>query len=247
MAGVRLRLVPFGVAAGPENMAADEALLGSAVAGVASLRFYGWSEPTVSLGYFQPEAVRRADPAVARLPVVRRPSGGATLVHDRELTYALALPAGPPWQPAEAAGPFWLRRMHGVIARALRTLGVPAREVDTPEEKPGFLCFRRLTPGDLVIGSDKVVGSAQRRQRGALVQHGAVLLAASPSAPVLPGIRELAGRALDIADVREAVAAQLGRETGWEIVPGDWDADERGRTAALARDKYTRAEWNLRR
>src|SRR5262245_26411902 len=89
-----VRLLPYAVADGPHNMAADEALLGSAVAGTASLRFYGWSPPTLSLGYFQPEGVRRRDARLAGLPYVRRPSGGRTLVHDRELTYALALPPG---------------------------------------------------------------------------------------------------------------------------------------------------------
>src|SRR5947207_4428455 len=100
-------------------MAADEALLQSALAGKPSLRLYGWSEPTVSLGYFQPEAVRREDPRLAQLPYVRRPSGGGTLVHHHEVTYALALPPGPNWQ--SGAGKhlqFWLWRMHEIIAAA---------------------------------------------------------------------------------------------------------------------------------
>ena len=71
-----LRLFPYQVADGPHNMAADEVLLEAAVAGVASLRFYGWSEPTVSLGYFQPRTASAA-PCLAGLPWVRRPSGRA--------------------------------------------------------------------------------------------------------------------------------------------------------------------------
>jgi len=67
------RLLPHVAADGPHNMAADEVLLESAAAGVASLRFYDWSEPTVSLGYFQPRGAR-----LAGLPYVRRPSGGMT-------------------------------------------------------------------------------------------------------------------------------------------------------------------------
>src|SRR5262245_58709107 len=95
----RIRLLPFAIADGPTNMAADEAmLLRAAEEGMASLRFYGWSPATLSIGYFQPAAIRLSDPRWATLPWVRRPSGGATLVHDRELTYALALPSGLPWQ-----------------------------------------------------------------------------------------------------------------------------------------------------
>ena len=94
----------------------------SAEAGIASLRFYGWSEATLSLGYFQAERARSAEAALAALPWVRRPTGGAALVHDDEVTYALALPAGAPWQTSEP----WLGRMHAVIASALAELAVPA-------------------------------------------------------------------------------------------------------------------------
>ena len=80
-------------------MASDDTLLESAAAGVASLRFYGWREPTLSLGYFQPSAPARAYPGLGGLAWVRRPTGGAALVHHHELTYALALPPGPTWQP----------------------------------------------------------------------------------------------------------------------------------------------------
>src|SRR5437899_518235 len=98
MTSPHCRLLPFHIAAGPWQMAADEVLLESAVRGLASLRFYGWPAATLSLGYFQPAAVRRADPTLSALPWVRRPSGGSALVHHHEITYALALPAGAPWQ-----------------------------------------------------------------------------------------------------------------------------------------------------
>src|ERR687887_40477 len=112
MSVLACRLLPYAAAGGPHNMAADEMLLESAAAGVASLRFYGWCEATLSLGYFQAEKLRCADERLAQLPYVRRPTGGATLVHHHEVTYALGLPAGPPWQTGEP----WLRRMHGIIA-----------------------------------------------------------------------------------------------------------------------------------
>src|SRR5262245_36618496 len=99
-------------------MAADEALLETALAGRASLRFYGWDRATVSLGYFQPERLRHEDPRLVSLPSVRRPSGGAMLVHHHEVTYVLTLPPGPLWQTGHAAQD-WLRRMHEVIAAAL--------------------------------------------------------------------------------------------------------------------------------
>ena len=115
------RLLPYDFADGPTNMAADEVLLLAAEAGVASLRFYGWSSPTLSLGYFQSEKVCRADPLLGSLPFVRRPTGGQALVHHHELTYALAVPGGR-WLGCSD----WTCRMHAIIAAALKGLGVGA-------------------------------------------------------------------------------------------------------------------------
>jgi lipoate-protein ligase A len=226
-------------------MAADEVLLEVAAAGVASLRFYGWRPATVSLGYFQPERVRSEDPRLTGLPFVRRLSGGGTLIHHYEVTYALGLPPGPPWQP----GGSWLKRMHAVIAAALAQLGVAARLHAAAQEKAfsGFLCFQHFTPGDLLIGRGKVVGSAQRRQHKALMQHGSILLAASPHAPALPGIRELTGRDLRVADTCAAVAQELERSTGWTLEPADGTGAERRHAADLAATRYGHDAWNRKR
>ena len=233
------RLLPFAVADGPHNMAADEALLECAVVGIASLRFYGWSGATVSLGYFQSRAAR-----LPGLPYVRRPSGGMMLVHHHELTYALALPAGAPWQ----AGEPWLRRMHRVIAAALAGFGVPARLHEPPDaHRDTPLCFRHFTAGDLLVGGAKVVGSAQRRQRGALMQHGGILLAGSPFAPELPGLRELAGRDLTRDETAAAIGCAFERGTGWGLVNGDWTGQECDRIEELVREKYATVAWNDKR
>jgi lipoate-protein ligase A len=238
------RLLPYAVAGGPENMAADEALLESAAAGVASLRFYGWPEATVSLGYFQPAAVRLAEPRLASLPWVRRPTGGATLVHHHEVTYALALPPGTPWQ---ARGESWLCRMHGVITAALADLGVTAEAACVEDKRGDVLCFLHHTPGDLLVRNAKVVGSAQRRQRGALLQHGAILLAASPYTPSLPSIAELSGRLLTPEEVASAVRHRLADAAGWRAEPSDWTDAERRRVADLAAGKYAGRAWNEKR
>jgi lipoate-protein ligase A len=239
-----VRLLPFAEAGGPQNMAADEALLQTAAAGVASLRFYGWAEATVSLGYFQRERLRREDPRLAYLPHVRRPSGGAMLVHHHEVTYALGLPAA----LAGPVSPSWLRRMHQSVAAALWELGVEvsAHARDSEPVATGPLCFRHLTAGDLLVGAAKVVGSAQRRHRGALLQHGAILLSRSPHTPSLPGIRELTGRSLAVPEVCEAVLRSFQSQTGWRIVPSRWTEAEQ-RLAQLLQTKYSQASWNARR
>ncbi len=240
------RLLPYQVADGAWNMAADEALLEAAVAGVASLRFYGWAQPTLSLGYFQAEASSRAFSHLSELSWVRRPSGGAALVHHHEVTYALALPSGPPWQKH---GESWLRRMHAILTDALAVLGVSAcSRGDDEENKLGeVLCFLHHTPGDLLIDEAKVVGSAQRRQRGALLQHGGILRAASPFTPLLPGILELTGLTISPESLRAAVTEQFAQRTGWHLPPDDWSPAERRRIESLIAGKYTQPSWNQKR
>jgi lipoate-protein ligase A len=240
-----VRLLPYAVAGGPHNMAADEALLATAVVGAASLRFYGWSEPTLSLGYFQPERLRLTEPLLAALPFVRRPSGGDTLVHHHELTYALALPAGRQWQSPDPC----LRCIHRVLAAALARLGVRTR-LSTPAEGPpfaGVLCFQHHTAGDLLLDGHKVAGSAQRKQRGALLQHGAVLLAQSPHTPALPGVRELRGLSIEPAELAAVVVEEFERETGWRVEASAWTEVERQRTESLRASRYTQDAWNRKR
>lgn len=245
MESVVCRLLPYAVADGPHNMAAEETLLTSAVGGLASLRFYGWFPPTLSLGYFQPERLRHSNPQLAALPYVRRPSGGDTLVHHHEVTYALALPAGPSWQSGES----WAWRMHRILAAALNTLGVPARlhEPAADQAVEGPLCFHHFTAGDLLLGSAKIGGSAQRRQRGALLQHGAILLAQSPHTPSLPGIRELIDRELTVEETCQAIRDEFVQWSGWELAAADWTTPEQRLIDELATTKYTREAWNRKR
>jgi lipoate-protein ligase A len=263
--GLTCRLLPFAVADGPLNMASDEVMLHAALDGTASLRFYGWSPPTLSLGYFQPEAVRQGDPLLAALPFVRRPSGGESLVHDHEVTYALALPPGAPWQ--SRVDP-WLARMHAVIAAALRELGILTDmfdrllsgrlrdgAIDTsagapPRGRPlneNPLCFQHFTSDDLILNGAKVVGSAQRKHRGALLQHGAILLQRSAHTPGLPGIFELTGRNLEQRELAETISDEFSRETGWVLASAEWTGAENEKIKLIADMKYCSDAWNHKR
>ena len=237
-----LRLLPFESLPGAANMATDEAMLVAASEqGLASLRFYTWSEPTLSLGYFQP-AVER----LPGLPWVRRTTGGAALVHHHELTYALALPAEKVWHPSDES---WICRMHHLIAAALTRAGAETRSVMCGEEKKlgDVLCFLHQTPGDLLAQSSKVVGSAQRKQRGAMLQHGGILLARSEFAPQLPGLLELTGVKLDVPDLVNRLTRQFTMATGFALQPDTWTDDERQLRLEIERDKYANPAWNEKR
>ncbi len=240
------RLLPYRAADGAWNMAADETLLASALGGLASFRLYGWSQPTLSLGYFQPSAASRVDPNLQPLAWVRRPTGGEALVHHYELTYALALPPGFPWQ---RRGESWLCHLHGILADALASFGILASTCGQNEERKlgNVLCFLHHTPGDLRIGDAKIAGSAQRKQRGALLQHGGVLLAASPHAPRVRGIRELTGSTLSPESLGHAIVEQLRYRTNWSLTPTEWSLQDRQHIEELVVTKYTHPAWNEKR
>jgi len=225
-------------------MAADEVLLEDAASGQASLRFYVWSEATLSLGYFQSAAHARSEGRLADLPLVRRASGGEALVHHLEVTYAIALPPGLPWQPR---GQSWIRRLHLLIGQALAGFGVETALCAQEKRLGEILCFLHHTPDDLLIGSSKIVGSAQRKQRGAILQHGGILLAQSPHTPTLPGIAELAGKTLAAADLAGAVQQHLASSLGWVLAPAAWSEQQRQRIQVLIRARYADTGWNLKR
>lgn len=192
-------------AAGAWNMAVDEMLLQRAAEQrVATLRFYQWSPATLSLGYFQRAEDRESHAASRSCPLVRRSSGGGAILHDRELTYSLSLPMAHPL----AADPETLyRETHGSLVRTLADFGITATLNERTLVGLGgepFLCFQRRSVGDVVVGAHKVCGSAQRRNKGAILQHGSILVAASPHAPELPGLADLASRSIDVAEFAEA-------------------------------------------
>jgi lipoate-protein ligase A len=241
------RILPHEVLDGAANMALDEALLDAMDADPAAavLRTYGWSEPTLSLGYFQPIARAEAEARWRGVPTVRRPTGGGALWHDRELTYALVVPRSHPLarRPADL-----YRAVHEAIAGALVGRGVAAaRRGESPPGEHPFLCFADRDPEDVLCGGSKVVGSAQRRRPAAVLQHGALLLARSARAPELPGLAELAGVAPEAADWAGPLRARIVARLGLEGRPGQVTADERRRADALARDVYRNPAWTRRR
>jgi len=193
---------------GAVNMALDAALLRAADEQPAApvLRVYRWSEPTISLGYFQKSDDLMAHETLTGCPRVRRLTGGGAILHHHELTYSCVIPRTHPirYDPIRL-----YRLMHRTISQVLAVCGantdfrsdipMQAAEPDAPagnEEEP-FLCFLRTDPRDLaasgngITGRPKITGSAQRRRRGTILQHGSVLLKASSLLPDLSGICNL--------------------------------------------------------
>ena len=171
------RLLLTSASGGAENMALDEALMSRArETGEWTLRVYSWSRPTISFG--RNEAARRHyDAARIRdrgLSVVRRPTGGRAILHDREITYSVTA-------PVSGAGDLRAsyERINQLLVAGLARLGVDARvaERDTRGAAPGPApCFNEPWAGELTLGGRKLAGSAQWRSNGALLQHGSILV-----------------------------------------------------------------------
>ncbi len=253
-----VRLIHDPPAAGSHNMALDEALLDSAHAGRTTLRFYSWAPATLSLGYFQSYGERRWHQASRALDVVRRSTGGGAIVHHHELTYSFVTPIS---QRFSANHQQLVRLFHETLCESLAEWGIEAslygdvREgvgVDRPAAAEPFLCFQRRAGDDVVLGraadgGPKIAGTAQRRRRDSLLQHGSVLLHTSPHAP------ELAGVVQDTADAAAADSLaglwsdRLAHRLEVRIVPGTPTQDELDAAEKYRKTRYEADDWLRRR
>jgi len=164
---------------GSENMAVDQALLeDSARTGRAFLRLYRWTPSCLSFGRNEPALTRYDRVEIERrgMDVVRRPTGGRAVWHQHEVTYAVAAPAGALGSLAES-----YCAIHERLARALTALGARAtlapRRREVALDQGAGACFSSAAGGEVLVDGKKVIGSAQVRERGALLQHGSILLA----------------------------------------------------------------------
>src|SRR5947208_15495760 len=152
-------------------MALDEALLEAMPRlGRPVLRFYSWTEPAASFGYFQ----KYAD--VERLtllrPLVRRPTGGGIVPHDADWTYSLVFPTSNEWYALAAAESY--RRAHEWIQAAFARLNVPAELASSCLKAQPGQCFVGHEKFDLLWRGQKIAGAAQRRTRAGLLIQGSI-------------------------------------------------------------------------
>jgi lipoate-protein ligase A len=217
--GLRLDLLVDDPAPGEENMRRDIALLDACARGEipGAVRLYGFAPACLSLGRMQPlDDVDLAACARDGLDVVRRPSGGRAVLHDQEVTYSVVCRSTDPvfgGRVLEACS-----RIHEAVASGLALLGVST----TPRAMPANLrrdaregaavadCFARPAAHELLDHRGrKLVGSAQARRAGALLQHGSVLLEPPRAAAYLHGD---AGSTAGGVGVRELLGRQVSRE-----------------------------------
>lgn len=228
----------------------DEALFMSAGrAGQGGcLRFYLWEQPTLSLGYFQGHEDRALHKPSQTCPMVRRTTGGGAIVHDQELTYSFTCHVS---QHVRSNSLALYDAFHTTLVEELTTLGVSAllcpETLRRQERVEPFLCFERRSQGDVLIGDAKIAGSAQRRNRQALLQHGSVLLRKSVSAPELEGIEGIAGVRIGPEDLARRWASRVGTRLGLSMLRGTPTDEECDATRRLTTEKFANGQWTCRR
>lgn len=233
------------------NMAVDEALLQSAAArNEPTLRCYRWSEPTLSLGYFQSYADRQSHAESRQAAIVRRSSGGGAIVHDDELTYSLSIPPNSPWASDTQQ---LYDAVHSALVEVLAAHGIVATLRPAPPPLPRgeepFLCFQRAAAGDVLVQGVKIAGSAQRRTQTGVLQHGSLLLGQSAQAPQLPGLVELAGSRLAPPLLAQQWTAAMFERLHWQdaAAAAGLLPEETSAAAEISQARYGNPQWTRRR
>jgi len=252
-------------AGGARNMAVDEALLEETAAGrsLPTLRLYAWEPPTLSLGFAQPAADCDHE-ALRRLGwgLVRRPTGGRAILHTDELTYSITAPESHPLMRGGVLESY--RRLSLGLLAGLRLLGV-AVQAETAQRTRAAgnpVCFEIPSQYEISAGGRKLIGSAQARRMGGVLQHGACPLRGdlarilqALAGPQIPPERirrraatlgELLGREVSWQEAADAVTQGFADEFGIEFRRETLSEKEKTRADDLAREKYGSDAWTGR-
>jgi len=268
------RLIDSALADGATNMATDETLQLSCRDGQSPpvLRFYGWAPPTLSLGFFQ-KAEKEVDlEEVNRqnIHLVRRPTGGRAVLHHQELTYSLIVPEDHPLMPRTVTDSY--RVISSGLLEGFRLLGIPAQlSGETTIRARDFrssACFEAPSSYELVVGGKKIVGSAQVRKDGILLQHGSIMLDLDTAMLIrllrirdsrtagrmqqmlhekATSIREVTGNVPGYQELTDAFTRGFSKALRVNFQPAELTEQELETVNLLRRDKYAHPSWTFRR
>jgi lipoate-protein ligase A len=220
--------LPSGAGEPAFNMALDEALLeaGPRLGGPV-LRFYGWTQPAASFGYFQKfDEVRQLTPL---RPLIRRPTGGGIVPHEADWTYSLVFPPDHNWYGFSARESY--RQVHLWIQMAFATLDLETALAPVAVKAQPGQCFVGYEQSDLLWRGRKIAGAAQRRRKDGLLIQGSVQ----------PPLTSLVRSAWEKA-MLEIGSSVHGAD--WIVCPEDTLTQ---RATDLAQSKYSQPNHNQRR
>jgi lipoate-protein ligase A len=250
----RWRLLIDGDLPGARNMARDVAILEGVSEDTSppTLRLYGWKPPCLSLGRHQ--VLDAVDLGFCRdhgIDVIRRPTGGRALLHHLELTYSLVALFGRDPIPSKLQEAY--RTICSALVRWSRDLGVNAEltpgqiNINLPSPQSAIPCFEAPAGGEVVVGGRKLIGSAMRAHRGAILQHGAILLDwdgklqagsmrltdDSALRPMITTLSEQLGRPTHRHELEQTLATAFSQQLGIRFEEADLSGSERAREEDL--------------
>ncbi|OLS41715.1 biotin/lipoate A/B protein ligase family protein [Bacillus sp. MRMR6] len=260
------------------NMALDEALLDWHSQGKFPpvIRFYGWNPATLSVGYFQNVEKEINLDAVKALGLgfVRRPTGGRGVLHEHELTYSVIVSEEYPEMPKTVTEAY--RVISEGILKGFHHLGLEAYFAvpNTDEDREALknprsaVCFDAPSWYELVVEGRKVAGSAQTRQKGVILQHGAILLDLDedklfsvfkyPNERVKErmqkafkskavAINDISTKRITLEEAKEAFYKGFAEGLNIELESYQLTEEELAYVNKIAKERYETDEWNFKR
>lgn len=260
------------------NMAMDEALLNWQSNGEIPpmIRFYGWNPATLSIGYFQRAETEIDLAEVERqgLGFVRRPTGGRAVLHEHELTYSVIVPESYPGMPNTVTEAY--RVISEGILKGFRNLGLDAyfsvpetyQDKEMLKSPKSSVCFDAPSWYELVVEGRKVAGSAQTRQKGVILQHGAILLELDEEKLFsvfkfsddkvkekmknnlrnkAVAINDIAGRKITISEAKVAFENGFSEGLSIDLKPYVLSEKQLQEVKDIAKNKYESDDWNFLR
>ncbi len=258
---------------GGRNMACDEALGNAVLAGQTppTFRLFRWSPPAISFGYSQ-QIGREVDvPAVRSkgVGIVRRMTGGRAVLHADELTYSVICAESDPVAGGGITATY--TRISEGLAAGIQAVGVEAKLARTSDaaaplrdRQASLPCFGSTTRAEVVVGGRKLIGSAQHRMRGLMIQHGSILLGPEHRELVEfltadPELRDRYARRLESSttslrecgwrgsddDLTDALTRGVSDALGVEFHAASLTIDEQSEISRLSAEKYTADWWNF--
>ncbi|HNR01271.1 MAG TPA: biotin/lipoate A/B protein ligase family protein [Anaerolineaceae bacterium] len=269
----RWRLLLSAPASGSTNMALDEAILWSAAQKLTppTLRLYDWHPATLSLGFAQPyldtdmEALKREN-----WSLVRRPTGGRAIMHVDELTYAVAAPVDDPLLSGsllESYRKISCALLAGLSVLQVKAVGDKTYDNGVTGQVVNPVCFETPSNYEITVNGKKLIGSAQARKHGGLLQHGSLPIkgditritrvlkyttpaerreAAGKLALRATTLEEILRHAPDWRIVADGIITGFREFFNLDLVPGETTHDELQMADELARNKYASPEWTFR-
>jgi len=272
---VKVRLLSHGPMKERFNMAIDEAIQNAVRRGQVypTLRFYQWEPACLSLGYFQ-DVKKEVEVGVLEelgIDLVRRPTGGKAVLHDDELTYSVTVSEED--MPGTILETY--RTISGAIVHGLQSLGIPAEMVTLERGAkagdPGFqqaACFSAPSWYEVVAQGKKIVGSAQARRGGVILQHGSIPFSIDAAKIVRclkttsqaqadrfqsmlskksAGLNQVSSMTVDRKDLESALILSFGEVLNWDIEKGYLTEEEIQESVELSQNKYGKKSWTMTR